>query len=104
MHIIALKIATVDAHPNLPRRLLTAFNVAYDVSSEYLNDPNWTRSPWLKYLQEEERQAFTHNLWASGVTANRDNLERFIEYAHSQGLIDEPLNIPDLFHESVIDT
>jgi len=91
MHIIALKIATVDAHPNLPRRLLTAFNVAYDVSSEYLNDPNWTRSPWLKYLQEEERQAFTHNLWASGVTANRDNLERFIEYAN-------------LFHESVIDT
>lgn len=104
MHLVALKQDSVDRHPDLPARLMAAFEAAARLSDDYLADPNWSRLPWAKYTMEAERDAFGAALWPSGVRANRANLERFIGYAADQGLIDHTLNVEDLFHASVRDS
>ena len=38
--------------------------------------------------------------WPNGLEQNRSNLERFIQYELDQGLIDDRLEVEDLFHPS----
>lgn len=104
MHIVTLHDAVVEAQPDLPRLLLTAFDEAHQVALGYLNDPNWSQIIWAKYALDEERRAFDASLWTSGVAANRANLECFLGYAYDQGLIGAPLEVDTLFHPSVLDT
>jgi 4,5-dihydroxyphthalate decarboxylase len=84
--------------------LFTAFAEAMRISASYLNDPNWSQVMWTKYALDMEREAFGRSLWASGIDANRANLERFVGYSYDQGLIDRRLTVEDLFHPSVLDT
>ena len=53
---------------------------------------------------DAQRAALRSDPWVSGLSANRANLERFIEYVADQKLIDEPIPVESLFHESVLDT
>lgn len=101
MHLVALKQDSVERYPDLPARLMSAFDAAAALSCEYLADPNWSRLAWAKYTLEEEHTAFDHTLWPSGIRANRANLERFIGYAADQGLIRDRMDVEDLFHPSV---
>ena len=39
-------------------------------------------------------------VWGNGLARNRKNLERFIQYELDQGLIDQRLEVEDLFHET----
>lgn len=104
MHVVALKEDTVARHPELPSQLMAAFADAARIVADYLHDPNWSRLAWAKYSLEEETRAFGRPLWNSGLAANRANLDRFIGYAHDQGLIDRRLDAADLFHSSVHDS
>jgi 4,5-dihydroxyphthalate decarboxylase len=104
MHLVALKQETVDDNPALPAMLMQAFDDARRVAAKYLDDPNWSRQPWAKYTAEEERRSFDGDLWVSGLSANRKNLDRFIGYAHDQGLIGRSMTASELFHPSVIDS
>lgn len=104
MHVIALKEDAVAKQPDLPRLLMAAFADAERITSDYLSDPNWSRLAWAKYTLEEEGRAFGRNLWTSGLNANQANLERFIEYAHHQGIIAAPMDAAELFHPSVRST
>jgi len=104
MHVVALKEESVAADPGLPVKLMGAFAAAGRIASGYLNDPNWSQILWAKYALDQEREAFAHSLWTSGVAANRANLERFVGYAFDQGLIDRPLAVSELFHASVRET
>jgi hypothetical protein len=81
-----------------------AFDDAQRIAAEYLKDPNWSRQPWAKYTAEKERRVFSRDLWVSGLSANRRNLDRFIGYAHDQGLIGRSMSAAELFHPSVVDT
>jgi 4,5-dihydroxyphthalate decarboxylase len=104
MHILAMKKETVADNPDLPAQLMEAFASAGAIAAEYLSDPNWSQIVWAKYAIEQEREAFEHSLWTSGVAANHANLERFIGYAFDQGLIDRQLSVSELFHPSVLET
>ena len=104
MHVVAVKEETTARYPDLPAQLMTAFDDAARIAAEYLADPNWSRLAWAKYSLEDETKAFPESPWTSGVTANSANLERFVGYAHDQGLIDLPLDVAELFHDSVRDS
>jgi 4,5-dihydroxyphthalate decarboxylase len=104
MHIVALNDRSVEKNPELPMQLMAAFDDAMKVAHTYLNDPNWSRLAWTKYIKEEEDAAFPQSLWTSGVAANRANLDCFIGYALDQGSIDHRLAVEDLFHPSVHNT
>ena len=101
MHVIALKEEAAARHPDLPARLMETFEAATRIAAEYAHDPNWSRLAWAKYALEDEERAFEATLWPAGLAANRANLDRFIEYAHDQRLIDRPLDASELFHPSV---
>lgn len=51
-----------------------------------------------------ERVALGADPWVSGLGANQVNLERFMEYMVDQRLIDKPVPLTQLFHESVLQT
>ena len=53
---------------------------------------------------EEERRVFGPDPWPNGVSANRNNLERFIQYSCPQGLIPQKLAVEELFAETTLDT
>ena len=104
MHVVAVKNETAERYPELPARLMTAFDGATRIAADYLADPNWSRLAWAKYTLEDESKAFPKPPWTSGVAANAANLERFVGYACDQGLIDRKLDVAGLFHDSVRDS
>lgn len=104
MHLVALKESSVNKYPELPGTLMKMFNAADALSADFMADPNWSRMPWAKYTIEAEADAFSRNLWTSGLQANRANLERFIGYAADQGFIGTAMDPEDLFHPSVRDS
>ena len=66
----------------------------------YYDDPNWSHLAWAVHILREERQAMGLAAWANGLSRNRKNLERFIQYVLEQGLIDRRLEVEALFHET----
>lgn len=101
MHILAIRNSSVAANPELPQQLMTCFQGAHKIVSQYINDPNWSRLAWTKYTREREAIAMASNPWPIGVRGNRANLERFIGYSFDQGIIDRRIEVEDLFHPSV---
>jgi 4,5-dihydroxyphthalate decarboxylase len=100
MHVLAVKPEVLDAHPAVAMRLFDAFERAKEMAFHYYDDPNWSHLAWAAHLLREERQAMGAEAWANGLGRNRKNLERFIQYALDQGLIDRQLEVEELFHET----
>jgi 4,5-dihydroxyphthalate decarboxylase len=104
MHIIALKQELVEREPWIVRTLMDMFEEAKKMYSQYYDDPNWSQLAWGRHFFEEQRNLFGEDLWPSGVSKNRNNLGRFIEYSLDQGLIDKKIEVDQLFTDSVLDT
>ncbi len=104
MHIVALKQELVDREPWIVKTVMDFFEEAKKIYSQYYDDPNWSQLAWGRHFFEEQRNLFGEDLWPSGVSKNRNNLERFIEYSLDQGLIDKKMRVEQLFTNSVLDT
>lgn len=87
MHVVAFKTAVLEAHPWVARACFDAFEAATRVAYERYEDPNWSLLAWGRQYLEAEQRELAPGPWRNGLAANRDNLVRFIEYAHEQGLI-----------------
>ena len=97
MHVVAFKDAVLGKNPRLAKSIATAFDKAKAACVEYYDDPNWSRFVWGRHLFEEERAAFGDDPWPHGITKNRANLERFIDYSLDQGLMEKKLSVEELF-------
>jgi len=104
MHIVALKKDLVEKEPWVPRAVMDLFEEAKKIVSQYYDDPNWSYLAWGRHFYEEQRELLGKDLWPFGVSKNRKNLERFMEYSLDQGLIDRKMAVDDLFTESVLNT
>lgn len=104
MHIVALKQKVVDEHPWAAETIMKLFEEAKQIYSQYYDDPNWSHLAWGRHLFEEQRDLLGPDLWPSGVSKNRSNLERMIEYSFDQGLIDKKMGVERLFTDTVLDT
>lgn len=104
MHVVALRNDVVDRWPGAPRLLLETFAGAKTVWSGYLNDPNWSHVAWQSQAVERQTELIGDDPWTIGLAANRRDLESFIGYSRDQGLINQPLSVDSLFHESVLDS
>ncbi len=103
MHFVIFRNDVVERHPWLPRSMYDAYLVAKEHLATYYADPNWSSLAWAPQYREEEAAIFG-DPWKHGLTANRRNIERFMQYSHEQGLIGAPYAPERLFHESVLDT
>ncbi len=104
MHVIAFKKALIDANPFLARVVMDMWNEASEQARAFYDDPGYATLAFARNEFEDEIEALGGNPWTSGIEANRKNLERFIEYSHDQHLIDAPVRVEDLFHQSTWET
>jgi 4,5-dihydroxyphthalate decarboxylase len=102
MHLVAFRDEVLEREPWLAGAVMQAFESAHAICQRHWEDPNWSRLAWGRQLVEDERAAFGRDPWENGVVANRSNLERFIGYAHEQGLIQTPMPVDSLFAPSVL--
>jgi 4,5-dihydroxyphthalate decarboxylase len=104
MHVIALRADLAAQRPGLARAVYDMFEGARAIARSYYEDPNWSILAWGLQDLEEERAAFGRDPWENGFRRNRATLERFIRYAHDQGLIGAPFPAADLFAPETLDT
>ncbi|MDI7260712.1 MAG: 4,5-dihydroxyphthalate decarboxylase [Thermodesulfobacteriota bacterium] len=102
MHVIALKQGLVEKHPWVAGAIMNLFEEAKKISSQYYDDPNWSQLAWGRHFYEEQRDLLGADLWPSGISKNRANLERFIDYSYDQGLIDKAMEVESLFANSPV--
>ena len=100
MHLVAIKQEVADQHPEVTSALFTAFEQSKEAAFRFYDDPNWSSMAWAPQLAQEEQLIMGGDTWPNGLEQNRSNLERFIQYELDQGLIDDRLEVEDLFHPS----
>ena len=103
MHVLAMRPELAEQAPDLPAALMQMFTHAHEICEDYYTDPNWSRLPAIRHLYEESVEAFG-DPWKQGFKANRQNLERFIQYSHDQNLITERYSAERLFVSSTLQT
>jgi len=104
MHVVAFNDEVLAKNLWLAQSVMAAFDKAKEACLAYYDDPNWSRSVWSRHLFEEERIAFGDDPWPHGVKKNRANLERFIGYSLDQGLMENKLEVADLFAATTLDS
>ena len=103
MHLMALEEDLAEREPWLPRATVEMWEQAKAQIAGYYADPGFLMLAFAHNEFERQRDGLGDDLWPSGLTASRANLERFIGYRHDQHLIDRPLDPTPLFHEPVLD-
>ncbi len=73
-------------------------------ASGFYEDPGYAELAFARNDFEDEKKLFGKDIWTSGLSANRANIERFMQYLVDQTLIESAFMIEDLFHETVLTT
>jgi len=104
MHVIAIKRATVDAHPWIAMSLLKAFEQAKSLSVARALEVTAPRFPipWCFEYARQAQELFGEDHWPYGVDGNRTTLDAFLRYAHEQGVCHRLLTPEDLFAPQVL--
>ena len=99
MHVIVIKRAIYEKDPWVAQTLYKAFCEAKDLCMRELYDTNILRVslPWTSAEYEDTRDLMTTDYWPYGLAPNRMNLETLNGYLHEQGLIEQRLNLDELF-------
>ena len=104
MHLLAFTRELVEADPWLPRAMIDCWEDAKRKTVKFYEDPAYSMLVFARNELEWQRDTLGEDLYKSGLAANRANLEQFICYLADQKLIDAPIAVERLFHESVLDT
>jgi 4,5-dihydroxyphthalate decarboxylase len=99
-HIVTLKQAFVDKHPNAPVALLKAFRASRDEAFNRLEgpDPQVIVYPWMAAAIAEQRELMGENYWAYNIENNRTVLEAIAQYGYEQGLSPTEIDYMSFFH------
>ena len=104
MHLFAVKRALIEAHPWLARAIMDMWEDAKTQARAFYEDPGYATLAFARNDLEDQSAAMGPDPWPSGIAANRKNLARFIEYSLDQRLIDAPVAVEALFHDTTWDT
>ena len=104
MHLLAVRQSLVDADPELPGKLVTAFATAKDRVMPHLTelDALAVHLPWLVAEAEDTIALMGDDFWPYGIDANRTALAAQIRWAHEQGLAARRFAVEELFHASTL--
>lgn len=102
MHMIAIRKSIVDAHPELPVALLSAFTTARDMAVNDLRDvwlgsANRLSLPWLNEAMETTMSSMGDDYWPYGYAQNRKELETACRYSVEQYLSNRLVSPEELF-------
>lgn len=99
MHLLVLRREFYERDPEVATAL---FNACVDAKAQALSLLKNTgvlgvSLPWLLSAVDEQTAAMGGDLWPYGLGANRQTIEKFIEYSSDQGLLWEHVTPEDLF-------
>lgn len=102
MHTVAIRTEIVEANPWLPYTLLKGFEEAKRLAYRDLEDTtaHHITLPFVHDHVDETKALMGDDFWPYGLEANRLNLEKFLSYAHRQGMTPTLLQPEALFPES----
>lgn len=97
MHTIVIKDSVLEANPWVAASLFKAFSRAKSLGYEYHQNEARTMAVWFGNSLAEQREVMGPDPWAYGLSANRYALERMVDFAYRQGLIEYKPAVEDLF-------
>ena len=104
MHLFAFRRALIEQHPWIARALMDMWEDAKIQARAFYEDPGYASLAFARNDFEDQVAAMGPDPWPSGIAANRANLERFISYVHDRRLIETPVNVDSLFHDTTRDS
>jgi 4,5-dihydroxyphthalate decarboxylase len=104
MHLVALQKEAVRRVPELPRLLMRLWQEAKSIADNFHHDPGYGILALGRLTYERQAQIMARDVWPSGLSHNRRDLERFVGDMVDQRLLDQPVPVEELFHESVRQT
>jgi 4,5-dihydroxyphthalate decarboxylase len=96
MHMVVIKRAFYEEHPEIAAALSQAFQKAKQRSYERFKEGLYPL-PWLNLDFEFARQVMGHDIYAYGVKQNLPTLEAATLYSYEQGLTGRKIEVKDLF-------
>lgn len=103
MHTVVIKNSVLEANPWVAAEVLKAFDRAKALAWAAQRNEARTMAVWYGETLAEQREVMGPDPWAYGVKANRHALEKMLEFAHRQGLIERRLNPEDLFPKGALE-
>ncbi len=102
MHTVLIRRSIAEAHPWIPRELLTAFQRSKDRAFAAMADPRRVSLAWFTEAMEEQRRVLGSDPWSYDFQLNRPALEIAIRWSYEQGMISRPFPPEELFASSTL--
>lgn len=100
LHVVAIHDAALARRPGFAEELCRGFDQAKEVAYRILQDERMTGLPLMRAYLDDTLALWGDDPWSYGMERNRGQLDRFLLYAHEQGLTKRPVTADELFHKS----
>lgn len=102
LHVLAIRNESLAARPGFDTELCRAFDESKNLAYRTLQDERMSALPFMRSFLDDTVAMWGDDPWAYGVERNRPTLERFLRYAHEQGLTERELRIEELFSDDAM--
>lgn len=99
LHIIAIRKDALAARPTFAIELCRAFDESKQCAYDVLQDERMTSLPLMRGYLDDTVATFGDDPWPYGFERNRAELDRYLGYAHEQGLTARRMNVEELIDE-----
>jgi 4,5-dihydroxyphthalate decarboxylase len=96
-HVLVVKDAALEAHPDLPARLFEAFAAAKRPYVERLRKDEIAAPTKADRMYRRVLEITGADPLPYGIAPNRPMLEALVRYAKEQGIISRPIRVEELF-------
>ena len=104
MHLLIFSETITEKFPDLPIALMEMLEITKLQTIGLYEDPSFTELVFAANDLENEEKLFGKDIWIDGLSANRANVEPFMQYLIDQILMESAFMIEDLFHEIELTT
>jgi len=101
MHLLVIRRDVAEKLPGLAPALIDMWEQSKRIAYDYYEDPAYPLLAWGWNAYQQQRDRLGADIWPSGLAANRENLQMFLDACDDQGLMERPLSVDDLFIETV---
>jgi 4,5-dihydroxyphthalate decarboxylase len=96
-HTLVVRAKLIEQNPWIVKSLMDAFEESEIRTRQSYEYTKRLAFPTAMLILEEEEKIYGNQPWSHGLAGNQRTLEKFIDYAHQQGYIDNRPELNDLF-------
>lgn len=105
MHSVAIRKATAEKHPWLPKAVFEAYSQAKLIDYEHMRNWGWAKDslPWYGQEFNDTRELMGGNFYPYGLAASETSYEAALRYVFEQGLSTRKVGLEEMFEKSTLD-